>query len=98
MIASWNDKRTVLPSTSSPECLLQGRGISSGVRPQCNVFRGKLLYYACMTPLVVPMVANAGGTAGNIEWLGPVQEDMYSYVTYADDQMTKGKGTSIVES
>ncbi|CAL5219141.1 g918 [Coccomyxa viridis] len=26
------------------------------------------------------------------------QEDMYSYVTYADDQQTKGKGTSIVES
>ena len=27
-----------------------------------------------------------------------LQEDMYSYVTYADDQQTKGKGTSIVES
>lgn len=27
-----------------------------------------------------------------------LQEDMYSYVTYADDQTTKGKGTAIVES
>jgi hypothetical protein len=26
------------------------------------------------------------------------QEDMYSFVTYADDQTTKGKGTSVVEA
>ncbi|CAL8460670.1 g200 [Coccomyxa elongata] len=26
------------------------------------------------------------------------QEDMYSYVTYSDDQSTKGKGTAIVEA
>lgn len=27
-----------------------------------------------------------------------LQEDMYSYVTYSDDQSTKGKGTAIVEA
>ena len=27
-----------------------------------------------------------------------LQEDMYSYVTYSDDQVTKGKGTAIVEA
>ena len=27
-----------------------------------------------------------------------LQEDMYSFVTYADDQATKGKGTAIVEA
>ena len=43
-------------------------------------------------------VVNAAGVADSAELLGPVQEDMYSYVTYADDQQTKGKGTAIVES
>ena len=32
-----------------------------------------------------------------LTWDILLQEDMYSYVTYADDQITKGKGTSIVE-
>lgn len=27
-----------------------------------------------------------------------VQEDMYSFVTYSDDQGTKGKGTAIIEA
>jgi hypothetical protein len=26
------------------------------------------------------------------------QEDMYSYVTYAEDQSLKGKGTTVVEA
>ena len=27
-----------------------------------------------------------------------LQEDMYSFVTYSDDQVTKGKGTTVVEA
>ena len=36
--------------------------------------------------------------AADTVFLCTLQEDMYSFVTYSDDQATKGKGTTIVEA
>ena len=56
--------------------------------------------FACMWPFLWPSAVPTAAEAAREMNVGmhPVQEDMYSYVTYADDQQTKGKGTSIVES
>ena len=89
-------------------CLVQGiRKVPTRMRIQISRRRNDDEdAQVCSYPLALPHAGQAAELASCIRRLGgadscsPVvlQEDMYSFVTYSEDQATKGKGTTIVEA